>query len=373
MDKGINNLAVRKSNKKNILKLLYRGKGLTKQEVALQLGLSLPTVSQIMKELETEGLIREIGQQKSSGGRRPAVNSIVAGSRHSLGIGITKHHVRFALLDLGLAVVDKERHRVVFEDSPAYWKDVQAKAREFLRRNAVAERTMLGIGLSLPGVVLSGSKVMNFAPTLDSGPIDLEKLETYFGPSLLVANDATLAGMAEVWFKDDSSTEIYLLLNKGVGGSILMKNNPQSFGERAGEFGHMTIMENGKLCSCGQKGCFEACCSSSVITDESGVTLDEFFDALRSGNTQYRKIWNRYMKHLAMGINNLRNIFDTDVIVGGEMSKYVGEYEKELRRELARRSSFNDDGSYLKISNYGEFDAAIGAALLHVESFLENQ
>ena len=107
MEKSLNNLAIRRANKKRVLKLLYRSKGLTKQQISLSLGLSVPTVSQIMKEFEAEGLAKDVGRQKSSGGRCPAVNSIVTTARHSLGIGISKHHIRLAVLDLSLDGVDK--------------------------------------------------------------------------------------------------------------------------------------------------------------------------------------------------------------------------------------------------------------------------
>lgn len=372
MEKSLNNLAIRRANKKRVLKLLYRSKGLTKQQISLSLGLSVPTVSQIMKEFEAEGLAKDVGRQKSSGGRCPAVNSIVTTARHSLGIGISKHHIRLALLDLSLEVVDKLSIETYFENSPEYWDKVSSLAKEFLNKNQVQAGTLLGVGMSLPGIVSPDTMTADFAPTLSPEPLALEGLKKLFPADLRIANDATLAAKAEVWFRNETETIIYLLLNKGVGGAIVAQNTTLPFGNRAAEFGHMTIVNNGKLCSCGRKGCLEAYCSSAVLVEESGCSLEEFFEGVKNKNKQYIRIWHRYLGYLAAGINNLHNIFDSDIIIGGEMSKYVKAYGEVLYKELEERSSFKKSLSYLKIGNYGEFDAAIGAALIHIESFLDN-
>lgn len=371
MEKGLNNVAIRQTNKKRVLRLLYRSKGLTKQEISFALGLSVPTVSQIIKDFEAEGLVQNIGHQKSSGGRCPAVNSLITDARYALGIGVSKHHVRFALLDLSLEVVGKQQYVMPFENTAKYWQEVSELADSFLETHKVPADRLLGIGMSMPGIVSPDTLTVDFAPTLSQLPIELSWLKTMFGSELTIANDATLAAKAEVWFRNEKNTIIYLLLNKGVGGAIVSPNAVLPFGKRAAEFGHMTIVSNGKRCSCGQKGCLEAYCSSGVLSEESGCSLDVFFNGVAGGDKQFARVWRKYLGYLAIGINNLHNVFDSDIIIGGEMSRYVKEYRDYLFKELEQRSSFKKDLSFLKISNYGEFDSAIGAALVHIEQFFD--
>ena len=360
------------SNRRIVLGILYNRQQLTKRELAEESGLSLPTVTQTVRELTEMGLVTEAGLQESTGGRRAAVSSICTGSRISVGISITRHHVRFALLDLGREVLAKAGHNMRFSDTAAYWEDVRARMDAFLNYNGLAEHTHLSVGISFPGIVDKQSFTLEFAPTLRSGSLRLSRLRTLFGENVMVDNDAVLAAKAEIWFKPLAAPAVYLLLNRGVGGALITKD-PSPFGPRAGEFGHMIIEKDGRPCECGNRGCFETYCSSGVIADRyDRRTLEVFFHDLDEGNERCREIWEDYLSHLVVGIHNLRCIFDCSVIIGGEMTAFIEERATDLDRRLTEMSIFTDERSYVRMSNYGEFDSAIGAALLGIERFIES-
>ncbi len=371
MIKGTNNIDVRVSNRKNIVLTLYRQGMMTKQELASTLELSLPTVSVILKELTDAGLVAPGGSLESSGGRRPTLNKLVLDARYAVGIGITRHHIRLVLVNLGLEIKASFRERIDFADTPEYWAHVHQLTEDFVRDNALDRSLLLGVGVSLPGVLQPDRTVLDFAPSLGVHGLDLHKLFDLFSCDVVVANDAKLAGLAQVWRYGESGG-VFLLLNKGVGGAIINAKKLVS-GSRSGEFGHMTIVENGRLCDCGRRGCLETYCSSAAITESSGLELEDFFAALEAGDQNCRRIWDEYLNYLSLGVSNLRVIFDDDVIIGGEMSQYIRRYGGEQLTALLRsRNPFgNDEVRYLRISDYGEYDAVVGAAILQIDKFLE--
>lgn len=370
---GTNNLSVRRRNRQAVLKILYQNQTMTRKDIADRLGLSFPTVTQILTDLEGEGLVKTIGQQASTGGRRAFLNAIVTESRAAVGISVSMHWVELVLMNLSRAAVVTEEHRITFENTPAYWQTLGSLVEEMLDRLEVDRDKLLGVGLSFPGVISSIGNTLEFAPTLGLEQLDLGKVTAYFPYPCYFGNDANLAARAEAWFRPDISRSVYLLLSRGVGGAYI-SDREDIFGSRSCEFGHMVIQENGKRCSCGRRGCLEAYCSSAVLVDSIGLGgeegLETFFQEVERGEEMHMRVWNEYFEHLVTGVGNLRSIFDSDVIIGGEMARFLKPYAERLRAELARRSSLREDGKYLKFCNYGKYDAAIGAALYHIDQFL---
>lgn len=370
---GTNNLSVRRRNRQAVLRILYQNQTMTRKDIADRLGLSFPTVTQILTELENEGLVQTIGQQASTGGRRAFLNAIVTESRAAVGVSVSMHWVELVLMNLSMTAVDTEEHQILFADTPEYWQTISSLVEGLLQRHEIPRQQMLGVGISFPGVISTIGNTLEFAPTLGLEQMDLTKIPAHFRHPCYFGNDATLASRAEAWFRPELGKAAYLLLSRGVGGAFL-SGRDNLFGSRACEFGHMVIQEDGKLCSCGRRGCLEAYCSSAVLVDsvdpEESETLESFFEQVERGEPKHVRIWQEYFSHLVTGIGNLRSIFDSDVIIGGEMARCLKPYAEQLREELIRRSGLKEDGKYLRFCNYGKYDAAIGAALYHIDQFL---
>lgn len=355
------------------MKLLYQKRQLARKEIADMLGLSFPTVTQLLTELEAEGIVETVGQQASTGGRRAFLNAVVNDSRASVGISVSLEWVRLVLLNMSPTPVEKVEYFICFEDTAAYWQQLIDWTGELLERNHIPMDRLLGVGISFPGIIGMYEDAVEFAPTLNVGYISLEQLNHLSPYPLSFGNDATLAARAETWFKPQINNCVYLLLNRGVGGAFISEGNRSFFGNRACEFGHMVIEENGRPCSCGRKGCLETYCSSSVPVMASGAeNLEQFFALLQQGDETCRAVWQEYFDHLVTGIINLRSIFDTDLIIGGEMTQFLKPYTGQLRKALVDGSGVKEDGAYLHFSNYGRYDSAIGAALLNIDKFLDS-
>lgn len=367
--RGMNNMEVRASNRQNTVMALHQYGAMTKQEIAERMGLSLPTVSVIVKQLSQQGLVTTGGTQESSGGRKPQLVMLAPDARYSAGIGITRRHIRLVLLNLGVSILGQRKIRISFEDTPAYWDALHRETDAFFEEYLPELQRLIGLGISLPGIIRPDN-TMVFAPTLGSCSLDLVKLADSFEQDVEIGNDAKLAGFSQIFLDHNANTCIYLMLNKGVGGAIIVNGQLVTLGGHAGEFGHVTVVDGGRQCSCGKLGCLEAYCSSGVLREASGMELDEFFESVRAGHAENNRLLQEYLSYLALGINNLRVIFDSDVIVGGEVSDCLREYETTLKELLERRNPFGEKSDYLRIGDYGEYASTVGAALLPIHRFL---
>ncbi len=317
--------ARRRQTRSSIYRYLYEtGVPCSKQQIHACLGLSLPTVYQNLTDL----------------------------SRRELGYKDVRHQKDVS--------------------DPDYSAFLAAQLERFLDENGVDRGKLLGVGVSLAGVISAESRSILFAPTLALRDVPFSQLLQAIPYPTRLENDGTCGGFAE-WFSSPGTRNIaFLSIEDGVGGSVLV-NGAQFTGDngRSGEFGHMCVEPGGLPCKCGRRGCLEAYCSATRLTEVSGVTLREFFLGVECGNSAYRTLLDDYLRHLAIGIHNIRLALDCDVVLGGFMAKFLEPYLPQLRDQLAQLDPFDAAGAYLHLSRYPKHAALIGAALYVVKQFLD--
>ena len=370
MNKAATNKEVRINNQKNIVNTLFRYGPMTKQELANRLGLSLPTVSVINKNLAAKGLVALGEKLESTGGRPPSHIALVFDARLSVGVDVSTNHVRIVLVNLGPMIVSSRKHRLRYDGTIEYWQDVKKLVDAFIADHQVDESKLLGIGFSVQSPIKSGHAVPASLKPVSILESDQGNIAAVFGSNAEIHNDAKMASLAQVWGAGEEEDVVYLMLSSGVGGAIITDHHLLRGDSKNAEFGHMVVQDNGRLCHCGQHGCLGAYCSSRALQDQSGVGLDEFFAGLVAGNQTFQELWQEYLHFLALAVSNLYMIFDTDIIIGGEMSPYINDFLDDLRERVSRRNPFEGSGDYVRIGVYGEFDSAFGAALIHNDLFL---
>lgn len=369
----LNNLQVRDQNKKRLLNYLYQHDGASKQAIMRALGLSAPTVTLLLRDMAQRGLVRQTGPLESSGGRRPMAHSLNYDARLAAGMEITRGHLRFVLIDMAENVLHRRKLLRSFTNDPAYFHGAARELEAFLTDCGADRGRLLGVGIAVPGVVDAERLLLKYSPTLGVTNLSLDIFGSYIPYPVMTGNEAKLAGFTEIWKMDDTEDAVYLSVNKGVGGAIIIGNR-LFYGTdgRAGEFGHMTVVRGGRPCPCGKTGCLEAYCSTRLLTEPDFDEIDDFFAALEAGNRACSEKWRDYLDCLATGINNLYTIFDTNIILGGEISGHLRRYADVFRQKLADLSPFDTRADYLHFSQFGEYASAIGGALLPVDAFLNN-
>lgn len=363
----------KRATRNSVYRYLYEAKGFcSRQTLANELGLSLPTVYQNLSELMDMGLVCATDEKLSTGGRRVEGLSIVSDARVAVGVSITDHRLRISEVDLKLnelayKKVTVRRHNSREEYARAFWGEIEA----FLDEQKIDRERLLGIGIALPGVVSPDGLRLEYAPTLGVLNTSLEALKSGSNYPIHAENDANCGGGAEWFLRDSTDNFAYLSLEEGVGGAVFGNGLPY-FGDnhRSGEFGHICVEPGGLKCSCGRQGCLEAYCSARRISNDLGTTVEEFSESVRSGSIEHVMLWENYLRHLAIGINNIRMILDCDVVLGGFLSEYLEYSLPRLKEYLAVLNPFEPNADYVCLSRR-KHTIPMGAALFYVEKFIE--
>ena len=205
-----------------------------------------------------------------------------------------------------------------------------------------------------------------------------------------MANDADSAALGEVaaGSAKGCSDAIVVTLGTGVGGGIIIGGKIFSgFYPGGAEVGHHTIEVNGRQCSCGNKGCFEAYSSASALIlaaknkaqenqdsllyklvegDMEKMTAKVPFDADQAGDKAGHEVIEEYLDYLAVGVANLINIFKPEaILLGGGVCKQGENLTVPLKERIAKLAYAGDLRTEIKIASLGNNAGLIGAAMLN--------
>lgn len=366
-------LEIKQINKSRIFQLIYRRGKVSKQDIAAELQLSLPTVTQNLKELQSQGLIMKQGTFSSTGGRKASALSCVPDARLALGIEITRHNVSIVAVNLSGSVIGKQRCPVEYQRIESYYSRVGALVEEFVSRFSLDRGKILGVGISVQGLLSPDGQTIVYGKILGSTGETLQAYANYISFPCMLCHDSDAAAFSEMWISDQIQDAVYLNLGNNVGGSVFIGGKPYTGrNSHSGMVEHMTLVPDGKPCYCGQKGCVESYCAAHVLVESTGETLEEFFRLLRAGETGHQKIWAEYLRDLSIAVNNLHMLFDCDIILGGHLGTFIGEDLDRLKQMAAQRNTFSTEADYLKLCRYTTEAVAAGAALQYIDTFLKS-
>ncbi len=354
---------------------LYEAKSpYTKAQLSQELNLSLPTIYQCLNDLIDAGLVRCCGEQQSTGGRRAQNLEIISDARVAVGISITDDRIRFSLADLHLN--ELAYHSVYHTKSHLdedFSKMLTNTLETFLDKHQVDRQRLLGVGIAIPGVLTPDRQRILLAPTLGLEDMDTRILTDPISYPVYLGNDATCGGTAEWFVRGGRSNLAYLSLETGVGGAVLIGGSLYNGDNlRSGEFGHMCVEPAGLPCKCGKRGCLEAYCSAQRIRATLGVTLPEFFDGLDQHVPEYGALWHDILRHLAIGVNNIRMALDCNVVLGGFLTDFFSPYLSQLQQYVAANNTFGETADYMQLSALRNHSVPLGAALHFIQQYISS-
>ena len=196
------------------------------------------------------------------------------------------------------------------------------------------------IGIGVPGPILYDKGIVIQPPNLPGwNRVNLKKLiEKEFKVPVHIDNDANCAALAEARFGAGKHARhfIYITISTGIGGGIIIDRKLyRGMIGAAGEFGHMIIDSKGYTCGCGNVGCLEALGSGTAIKKRSGMDAISVELAARQGDKKMQEVIAETAHYLAIGISNLVNIFNPEMVVlGGGVSKMRELLLNPIRKEF---------------------------------------
>jgi len=319
----------RQINRRIALNLVRRHQPMSRADLARHSGLQRSTVSAIIDQLIGEGWVTEGATGHAARGRRPRFLHLNVERA-----GILAVDLRPETTTVGLAGVDVRFVRQTSWPTPrdpvSFVASVARSVDAF--RVAHPQTVCEGMGVSLPGRVDREGRLM-FAPNLGWPPVNIrELLEAAVQLPVVVENAANACALAELWFgqhPDHVRHLIAITVSEGIGVGLLL-NGQLVHGSHcmAGEFGHVTVEDDGPPCHCGKNGCWERYASNAAAvrfyTGEPGdpaasaLPAPGFDDLIRraeGGEVRATAALERMARYLGLGLAALATGLAPELIV----------------------------------------------------------
>jgi predicted NBD/HSP70 family sugar kinase len=266
------------SDKSKVLRELYFAKSMSCADLSNQLNRSLPLITKLINELLEEETIVEVGYAASTGGRRPQMYAIKADTLYIVAVSMDQLFTRIALVDTENQFVGEiSQIELPLTQNPHALEKLVEAIGDFLIFSKVDKSKIVGVGIGMPGFV-DVEKGINYSffeiigsytnlPRFISSSIDLP---------VFIDNDSSLIALAELRFGAAIGKKNAMVVNVGWGvglGMILNGNIYRGELGFAGEFSHIPLFTNNKLCSCGKSGCLETETSLLVLIENAKEQL----------------------------------------------------------------------------------------------------
>lgn len=324
-----------------ILQNLYFQGAQTNTEICDHFNISSPTSIRLLNQLIQEGWIKKDGLGKSAGGRKPDLYRLEDKCFYTVGIQLERFKIKMAVFD------NHNKKIAEFEDIPFQIEEEKSivdhlyeKTNDLIKNSGINPEDLLGIGISMPGLVSSqeGKNFTYFLNEEDSESLQ-QVLKKKFGKPVYILNDAKSACLAEFCFglAHQKDNVLVISMDWGIGLGIIIEGKMhQGSSGFAGEFGHIPLIDDGLLCHCGKRGCLETVASgmalarmaregikageSSVLSKFSAKEIERLqpqtiIDAANKGDQFAINILSRVGINLGKGIAILIQLFNPELII----------------------------------------------------------
>jgi N-acetylglucosamine repressor len=270
-----------------VLRCISTKNTFTKLEVVSETHLSLPTVTSLLAGLQDEGYIHPVGNGESNGGRPPALYEFISSARYAIGVEIEIPFISIGLVDLQSRLIDQVDYPFCEETTSEFvMESLEAGISILLERNQLTENHLIGIGMGIPGYIekqtgswLGFLLLRNFRRI----PVG-ELLTARFRTPVYLENEKNVYASAEMQRLPGHAPKdmLFVTCGSGVKASVVMEGRVFS-GDNGnfGRVGHYTVVENGKPCYCGLKGCLEMYATGRGIREDlknQGIQIDSIPD-----------------------------------------------------------------------------------------------
>jgi predicted NBD/HSP70 family sugar kinase len=330
--------SLRERNRQRIVAALRERGQVSQPEIVRMTGLSRTTVSSLLAELKTAGMVVELEGRAGEpgyprGGRPPVRLALHDSSGAVVGIDFGHSHVQVAVADLAHNVL-AERFRDLDVNCAPEALDASAEmADDALREAGVTRSKVIGAGIGIPGPVDRERGTLGSATILPGwlGVRVADALEQRLQLPLEIDNDANLGALAELtWGAGRGRSNFaYVKASTGIGAGIVVDGRLlRGVSGTAGEIGHTTINEGGALCYCGNRGCLETVASGPAIIQLVGgrhgedLALSQVVSLAAAGDVGCRRAISDAGREIGVAIAGLCNLINPErVIVGGLLSR----------------------------------------------------
>ncbi len=366
---------IKQNNRNRIYFYIREKSSVTIKDIAYDLKLSLPTVTQNLEYLSNQGLIRsEDKVANKSGGRNPIAHSYIPEAKVAIGLDIAKHHIVSTVVDLNGDVVKYIYKKQTYQRDDDYLELLGETVESIIESMELEPDRILGVGIAVPGLVSHEEGYVVDGRVIDNTGMTCKEFSKYIPYPTKLIHDSDASGFAENWMSSEIHNAFYFNLCDSIGGSVVVNDNIYlGDGLYSGEVGHVNLIPDGAPCYCGQKGCFDAYCNAEVLSRHTENNLEMFFQKLKLKDEKLQNVWDDYLDNLAVAVNDIRMLFGCRIILGGYVGAYMEDYMDAICNKVNARSPFGEKAeNFLVPCKKKEFSVATGAALYFVHKFFDN-
>ena len=323
---------LRRHNRARLVRRLHEMGPASRSDLVAYTGLNRSTVGVLVSELAEAGLVTEVAGSAGQVGRpslmvQPAPESAVV-----VAFDLRVERTVVALVGLGGSVLwrKEQRHKRSYTPQEAVRTIVTLIGQAL--RQAPESASWVGVGIGVPGIVDHIDGRVRLAPNLGWTDVPLaemvrDAIVDQYGdaPGVDVSNDADLGAVSEHvrGVGAHNRNLIFLSGEVGVGGGIIIDGRAMSgAGGYGGEVGHMVVNPDGQTCRCGAQGCWETEIGRDAVVSAAGlggdqVEVADVIAAASAGNRKAQAAIDRAGEWLGIGLANLVNLFNPEVVVLG--------------------------------------------------------
>lgn len=387
---SINYNDMQEMNRYLIIKLLMQLGICSRVELSRLSGLKQATITNIINDFIKIGLVSEIGSKNGSKGRRSIAISLNSDNYKFIGVRLTRKYISVGLFDItGKSHLIREYKFDVTDGVDNTLKIIETSVNNIL--NEYSNENIIAIGISLPGPFIrtTGIITINEFPGWEQVLVE-DYFNNIFHIPVFLEHDAK-AGVMACWYMNKynnvNKTLAYVIAGHGIGVGVivdgkLLRGSTGTFGE----MGHTSIDFDGPLCQCGSRGCLENYCSTIALSRrikkslelgaKSSLNIDFTFsdivEAYKNKDDLTVTEVNKNIEYLSIGIVNLVNMVNPDVIIiGDEMVNFGNDFLNILKSNV-RNKIIPDlyNNLDIRLGNFADDEVLIGASIVAIEAIL---
>jgi len=332
--------------KKRIIEIFYKEGLKTIAELCETTNNSVPSITNIMNEMNSEGWVNNFGIGESKGGRKPAIYGLNPRAGLIAAIDLSRKDSRIGVFNLHNEQVSDILEINDGLDTTDNILSILKKEMENLwKKNSIQKKEILGLGVTIPGLIDIKKGVSYSYPIFGNKPLK-EVFGKQFGLPSTIEHDTKAMAVGESWFglARDKSDVLFINIGSGIGLGIIINGKLyQGHSGFSGEFGHIQMDPDGHLCYCGKIGCLETIASGTALVKKArqmiregknsiisakvdnkleAIKLKTIVEAANQGDLFAIELIEEAGEYLAKGMSILIHLFNPEaIIIGGEMSE----------------------------------------------------
>ena len=342
--------ALREANLRRVLRAIRTASSLTQAEIVRCTGLSAATVSTIVRELQDSALV--VVTPTTTGRRAQSVSLSPQGGL-AIGIELGQAHLRGAICDMGYRVLTEEDIPYDSAQSPERGlRRVEWLVNTLLQQARVDRSQVRGVGVSVPGLldpVIGGARSVTFVPRWQEVDV-AEKLSGMVDLPVELVSEVNASALGELACGASRSTAemVYIRLSTTVEAALVIRGEVYPGGSGlAGQFGHITVDESGRVCRCGNRGCLETVVGGPYLLDllprrsagEAPTLRGLVQAATKEGDRGSRRVIGDAGRAVGAAAAMLCNVLNPgQIVLGGELAQAGELLLDPIRQALERRT-----------------------------------